>query len=104
MSENTTRNCPWGYSCDKQWDDLAATAKEDVRFCGACQKEVYWVEDRAELAESVLLNRCVSFRSGLIAGNRQNSDEPGESPEIIETGLPSIENVKDLFDEDDAPN
>lgn len=78
MSEKNIRNCPWGYSCTKKWDDLIATSEEDIRFCNACQKEVHWVDDREELAECVLLNRCVCFGSWLIEPAVRESDQEHE--------------------------
>ncbi|MCR9105765.1 MAG: hypothetical protein NXI15_10770 [Gammaproteobacteria bacterium] len=66
MTETTTRNCPWGYSCKKTWESLQSTREEGVRFCGDCQKEVFWVGSQEELAAKVMLNRCVCFSSSLL--------------------------------------
>jgi hypothetical protein len=82
MSKNTSanidapsriRNCPWGYKCDKTWDTLIVTDKEDIRFCDNCDKAVYVCRTKQELADSVLLNRCVSFPAHLLyASNPQD--------------------------------
>lgn len=48
---------------------MQPTRDEDVRFCGECHKEVFWVDDGKELAESVFLNRCVCFSSDLLEDN-----------------------------------
>ena len=60
------RNCVWGYKCEKSWDGLIATDNKDIRFCDACDKEVYLCISRQELADSVLLNRCVAFPARLL--------------------------------------
>ncbi|QQD21099.1 hypothetical protein GJQ54_04630 [Oceanospirillaceae bacterium ASx5O] len=67
MSE-VIRNCPWGFKCDKQWQQLTPTADANVRFCTQCQKEVHWVADRSQLADAVVLNRCVAFNMGQLMG------------------------------------
>jgi hypothetical protein len=99
MSEAVKRNCPWGYSCAKKWDDLLGTSDEDIRFCTACESEVYWVADRKKLAEYVLLNRCVSFRSTLITG--RGEDDAEGTIELIETGLPILDDLPVIDDDND---
>lgn len=118
MSDSMIRNCPWGYSCTKEWADLSDTRDEDIRFCTDCQKEVHWVDSREELAESVLLNRCVSFRALLIDSILVGEEISGERDgSITLTGLatpdildyePTQGTKKDYdplndFDDDDIP-
>jgi hypothetical protein len=82
------RNCAWGYRCDKTWDGLITTAESNIRFYDSCDKQVYLCRTGQELADSVLLNRCVAFPPKLLSrtdtegsrrhGHRQGSDdEPG---------------------------
>lgn len=65
MTKEYIRNCAWGYSCDQKWDKLTATHNFDIKFCEACQREVYRCETQEELAENITLNRCVNFSSDI---------------------------------------
>lgn len=66
MIETNIRNCPWGYSCKQKWEDLTQTRSVNIRFCGECQKEVFWIDDREDLIESIVLNRCICFSPELL--------------------------------------
>ncbi len=62
MSANLSiRNCKFAYLCSTKWDDLQVTDDDDVRFCNACQKEVYFCYDDYELVSGIHLNRCIAF-------------------------------------------
>ena len=65
MNKEFIRNCSWGYSCDQKWEKLTATHNFDIKFCEACQREVYHCETQEELAENITLNRCVNFPSDI---------------------------------------
>ncbi len=98
MSE-VIRNCPWGYKCDKQWQELTPTANAGVRFCTQCQKEVHWVENRIQLADAVLLNRCVAFDLNRLM-------DEGYSELIVTTmglivDIDGLDGMGDESDEDD---
>ncbi len=54
-------NCVFAYKCDKKWDDLSVTKIVDVKFCHACQREVYFCRTDTQLKEAIVLNRCVSI-------------------------------------------
>lgn len=60
------RNCSWGYKCEKTSDGLIATDESNIRFCDSCAKQVYLCRTEQELADSVLLNRCVAFPPKLL--------------------------------------
>lgn len=66
QSASRIRNCSWGYKCDKTWDGLIATDNSTIRFCDACDKEVYLCRTEQELSDSVLLNRCVALALDLL--------------------------------------
>lgn len=55
------RNCTFAFKCDKKWEDLKSTADADIRFCGACQLDVYFCHTDAQLREDIVLNRCVTI-------------------------------------------
>ena len=65
-SSSPIRNCSWGYKCEKTWGSLIVSDNYTIRFCDACEKEVYLCKTKRELADSVLLNRCVAFSSRLL--------------------------------------
>jgi hypothetical protein len=69
----TIRNCVFSFKCDAQWEDLEEISSNDyvdpdkVRFCSACQREVFFSETDEDLAHNVRLNRCVAiYRSGVV--------------------------------------
>ena len=55
------RNCTFAFRCHADWDQLATTPDDDIRFCLACQREVQFCEDDAALANAIALNRCVAI-------------------------------------------
>jgi hypothetical protein len=55
------RNCTFAFKCDRQWEQLKHTSQDGIRFCGECQKEVYFCTDAYELSNAVALNRCVAI-------------------------------------------
>lgn len=99
MDEPVKRNCPWGYSCTKKWDELLKTRDEHIRFCSACQSEVYWATDREELAEFICLNRCVCFNSELITNKSEPNESQARSVTLLGMAMPDV--LSDA-DEDDG--
>lgn len=75
------RNCSWGYKCEKTWDSLIATDNIAIRFCDACEKSVYLCITQRELADSVLLNRCVAFPPALLQ-SIANFESEANNPEF----------------------
>lgn len=55
------RNCTFAYRCDRQWSKLKKTRDPDVRYCGDCQREVFFCHTDAALVEAIALNRCVAI-------------------------------------------
>jgi uncharacterized protein (TIGR02996 family) len=62
----------FSFKCPKEWGGLAATARHDIKFCTACEKNVYYcasvpeARDRAARGECVALDsRAVRWRSDL---------------------------------------
>jgi len=97
MKEPKPRNCSWGYSCEMKWDDLEPTGDKFRRFCGDCQEEVYWSHDAEELANNVMLNRCVCFSADLLkAGLRSSVDEQGAGYSSGYVGELAVDSVINL--------
>ena len=54
------RNCVFAFKCEKKWEQLTQTKNTDVRFCDACQREVFFCKADDQLRESIVLNRCIA--------------------------------------------
>ena len=81
------RNCTFAFKCDKKWEDLKTTSGQDVRFCGACQRDVYFCHTDAQLRDAIVLNRCVTIeivdlgrRWMRLTGVPRRSDEDDDVP------------------------
>jgi len=72
MSQGYIRNCSWGYKCEKKWEALESTSISSIRFCGACEREVHRCDNRDDLVQNVLLNRCVYFESALLKDDNKS--------------------------------
>jgi hypothetical protein len=70
---STLRNCKFAFKCNKEWDRLSKTNEKNVRFCSACQQEVYFCKTDAELVECIQLNRCVAILSHWITNTTTES-------------------------------
>ena len=46
--------------CPKSWDSLAPTSAPDVRFCGACRKDVHYATSIEEAREHAFRGECVA--------------------------------------------
>jgi hypothetical protein len=55
------RNCRFAFKCNAKWDELVHTRNDEIRFCGECQREVYYCYSDDDLAESIRLNRCIAI-------------------------------------------
>ncbi len=55
------RNCVFGFKCEINWDEMVLTNDDKVRHCGACEKNVYLIDDSDELFEAIKQNRCVAI-------------------------------------------
>ena len=105
MSDSMIRNCPWGYSCKQKWEDLKPTKQKGVRFCGDCQKEVFWIERRDDFIESIVLNRCISFSEDLLHGRIPDVSRPDRRLTGSPRQLPPKADLQQPFDigDDDIP-
>jgi hypothetical protein len=45
---------------------LSRTADDSIKFCGECEKEVYYCNSPEDLQDAIALNRCVNLHSSLI--------------------------------------
>ena len=61
-------NCEFEYECPLDWFKLAITDDASIRHCGACNKDVYFCRDTAQL---LLLRRyipdaCAAMHAGKV--------------------------------------
>jgi uncharacterized protein (TIGR02996 family) len=57
--------CPaFAFQCPKQWSQLAVTAQDGVRFCGGCQKHVYYCATIDEARDHAGTGACVALDIG----------------------------------------
>lgn len=57
------RNCEFAFQCNAEWDKLAETGQDSVRFCNECEKEVHRCETDDELLRAIRSNLCVAIPS-----------------------------------------
>ncbi len=55
------RNCRIAFKCNKQWEQLAKTQFGRVRYCGDCERDVFFCSSDTEILEAIRLNRCVAL-------------------------------------------
>lgn len=79
---NAIRNCTFAFKCDKRWEDLKQGSDRDIRFCGACQRDVYFCHTADQLKEAIVLNRCVTIEIADSGGGRfQLTGVPAGEPD-----------------------
>lgn len=55
------RNCEFAFQCNADWEKLAETGDEQIRFCDQCQKEVHHCVTDEELLRAIRSNLCVAI-------------------------------------------
>src|SRR5438128_1836974 len=63
MSENSKPeivNCDFAFRCSKNWEAMQETNLASVRFCGECQKNVYFAQTNADLQSLSAEGKCVA--------------------------------------------
>ena len=61
--EPVIRGCEFKFRCQKTWESLESLENypNDVKYCSACQRDVFLVETDLELKKAVLKNYCVAI-------------------------------------------
>ena len=71
------RNCRFAYKCSRNWNGLRLTAVPGERFCGECNRTVYFCETHSHLTEAIRLDRCVAILDEVMHNGSCNySQEP----------------------------
>ncbi len=65
MKNDKIANCTFAFKCPRSWDDLTLTNSESVRFCSACDQEVYFAEDEETFGMLAATGKCVAIRDNL---------------------------------------
>ena len=64
MSRRLVENCEFRFKCPLMWESLTETGDEKVRFCGQCERKVYFCEDDGEFEKHARLGECVAVEKG----------------------------------------
>lgn len=59
--EQQVIDCEFGYRCPRDWDALAPTANQNVKYCQVCTREVYFCGNQQELDEHARAGHCVAI-------------------------------------------
>jgi hypothetical protein len=63
MSKSFPVLCEFRFLCDKNWDLLhRVEGKSDVRFCGDCQKPVFYCDSYDDLQHHIAEAHCVALQ------------------------------------------
>jgi hypothetical protein len=61
MDENNQiLECDFAFKCPQQWESLRSLDHPDQRFCESCDRTVYFVRTRRELAVCQKLGQCIA--------------------------------------------
>lgn len=73
--------------CPKEWGSLATTAREDVRFCEACERQVFYCDTLEQAQAYTRLGDCVAIDPAL---RRTRGDlEDADSGPLLGALLPA---------------
>ena len=68
-------SCEFRFKCPKDWRRLERTERDEVRYCQACEREVYLAATQEALAQHKALGHCVAVPLRKVEGDR-GDDEP----------------------------
>ncbi|MBU3606870.1 hypothetical protein [Polynucleobacter nymphae] len=62
-TEPVIRGCEFKFRCKKTWESLESLENypNDVKYCSACQRDVFLVETDLDVKRAVLNNQCVAI-------------------------------------------
>lgn len=73
------------FQCPEQWSTLEPTDDARVRFCGACERKVYFCATRADIRERARSGDCVAF-SALLGRTQGQATYDEHDPELMMMG------------------
>jgi uncharacterized protein (TIGR02996 family) len=81
LSKLPIDNCPqFRFKCPRQWSELAPTSADGERFCGACQRTVYYCATITEARARGAEGKCVAID---VASPRWKGDMDGPFGERV---------------------
>jgi uncharacterized protein (TIGR02996 family) len=97
VARQPIENCAvrFEFECPKKWDKLRTTEDDGVRFCDACEQNVYYCRDIDKAREHAWQGHCVAVDAGV-------TRSPGDLDPPIRMTLGVIA-VRDTTDAEDAP-
>lgn len=75
-----------------EWGDLKVTERDDIRFCSECSQNVYFCEDRFDLAREIANNHCVAVPAEFIVKYSHEKASPLLEPndrQKVRMGFPA---------------
>ena len=80
------------YRCPKNWNTLQKTKSDSIRFCDACQENVYYCV-YGEIAQHIKQGHCVAFSSKFVDNaNTQHSN--GELDRDVASAWDIVEEIQ----------
>ena len=64
------------YQCPKRWQNLQVTENDTVRFCNACQENVYYCTDKPQAEQHARQGHCIAIASELTTAVDEQYDDP----------------------------
>ena len=68
------------YQCLKYWDTLEKAKNDSVRFCDACQENVYYCSDKQEAEEHARKGHCIAIAK--LAALKDTASHKGIASEL----------------------
>ena len=62
--------CNFEFVCDRKWEALQHTSRDDMKFCNHCDKNVYLAEDEDQLNQLAKRRACAYFKPKNIKGTQ----------------------------------
>lgn len=92
----------FSYQCPKSWNSLEATADDSIRFCDACQENVFYCTDKQEADRHARQGHCIAIASKLTTAvdNQYEKPQPPVMGIMKADTLPEQSKAwaKDIFD------
>ena len=63
INTNKVLNCPMEFICDKQWYELMATDRLNIKFCFSCKKTVHFCKTESDLEVALEKGLCIAYET-----------------------------------------
>jgi uncharacterized protein (TIGR02996 family) len=84
------------YLCPRKWESLRTTDDPAVRFCGACEKNVYHCPTVQDAQQHAYLGRCVAVDSRIARAKGDLIPYDLEGTATMTLGIPAAEPPADM--------